>query len=162
MKLTNLLLKFYRSSDIYELIVKHMEGFNEGVKIWFGPFLMFFPRKPEDVKIILNSEDCQDKPLFFYRELFTYGLIAMNGDEYKAHRKAFNPLFSPKALRSYIPMLDDVMNKFLVDFDMNLKSETFDLSYDTMDYTFNGNLVTFFGIDVEKSIRADFLKRSRE
>lgn len=149
-------------ADFYSFMVNLMKGFDDGVKAWIGPFLFFIPQKPEDIQIILNSVDCQNKPLFLYRELFSYGLIAMNGEEYKVHRKAFSPLFTPKALRSFVPMLDDIMNKFLVDFDSNLKPEAFDMLYDSMDYTFNANLVTFLGVNMDKKERSTFLDRSRE
>lgn len=137
-----------------------MKDFDEGGKLWFGPFLTYVVRKPEDIQIILNSDDCQDKPLFFYRELFEYGLIVMNGDEYKVHRKATAPLYTLKSLRNFVPQFDGVMNKFLVDFDSNLKLETFDLVRDTMDFALNGNLVTFFGVHMEKKLRVEFLNQS--
>lgn len=134
----------------------------KGIKAWFGPILTFVPLKPEDIKIILNSEHCQDKPLFVYNQLFTYGMISMNGDEYKNHRKAILPLFYPKTLQSFLPILDGLMKKFLVDFELNLKPETFDLKHDSMDFMLNANLITSFGIHIEKETRKNFMKSSSQ
>lgn len=138
-----------------------MRPFDQGGKLWFGTFFFFVPRKPDDIQIILNSEYCQDKPSVFYRETFEFGLIAMNGEEYTTHRKAVNPLFTLKSLRSYVPLLDEVVNIFLVDFDSNLKPETFDVMHDSMDFAFNANLVTFFGAKIDKKLRSEFLQMNK-
>lgn len=129
----------------------------KGLKAWFGPILAFVPLRPEDIKIILNSEDCQDKPSILYNKLFTYGLISMNGSKYKTQRKAILPLFFPKALQHFLPKFDDLVNNFLVEFDSNLKEEAFDFKYEATDFVLNANLLSNFGVNVDKNARKNFL-----
>lgn len=138
-----------------------MDGYKEGCKLWIGPFLYFVTQKPEDVKIIINSEDCHDKPLLEYTQTFSYGLLSMNGDEYRTQRKAITPLFSPKALRSYIPRINIIADKFLVDFDSNLKSKTFDILDDMLKVSLVTSLQNFFDDQTDEKTCASFLKSSK-
>lgn len=158
-------LLFKEAKDFYLKLVEFTTEFKllKGVKVWFGPVLCYFPLEPEDIKIILNSEDCLDKPLFIYNEVFLYGLIAMNGNEYKIHRKAIRPLFTPQFLRSALPQIDSMMNKFLSEFDSRLKPEAFDLVHDSMELVFNTTMAVFFGIDdLDQKVRRQFVHDMEE
>jgi cytochrome P450 len=129
------------------------------MKAWLGPFLCVLCLNPEDARIILNSPDCQDKPRIFYSSLAEFGLLTINGEEYKAHRKATTPLFTPKSLRSFLPLFDKVANEFLVNFDKNLDEKAFDISCNTMDFALNSTLITFLGVErVDEAVRLNFLK----
>lgn len=107
------------------------------------------------MKIILNSEECFDKIDFIYQQLFTYGMLVMNGEEYKLQRKVVNPVFFPAALKSYLPIVNDKLNSFMTRFDTRLKpNEVFELSVLTGDFTMDTILSTMFGVDhVDEDIR---------
>jgi hypothetical protein len=57
------------------------------VKNWLGTWVWVFCIDPEDTKIILNSPDCLDKPRIIYSAVSDFGLISINGEEYKMHRR---------------------------------------------------------------------------
>jgi cytochrome P450 family 313 len=129
------------------------------IKAWFGPFLTVVCFNPEDIKIVLNSPDCLKKPRLIYSSLFDFGLISINGEEYKAHRKAVSPLFTPKSLKSFLPSVDKFADEFLVNFDRKLKGVSVDVSYDTLDFALNTSFRNFLNIDdVDEDVRTDFLK----
>jgi cytochrome P450 len=118
---------------------------------------------PEDIKIVFNSDNCIDKPSFVYNALTGYGLVAHNGDVYKTHRKAINPLFTPKALQNYIPEINRQVVKFLKNFDANLTDKIFDVSEETLLYTFQLSLKVFFGIeDMERKTCLNFIDNTEK
>jgi cytochrome P450 len=129
------------------------------VKNWYGPWLWIFCLDPEDTKIILNSPDCLNKPRIIYSSLFDFGLISINGEVHKAHRKAVTPLFNPKSLKSFISLIDEVANKFLGRFDAKLNGESFDISHHTMEFGLHSILRTFLLENtVDEETRTQFLK----
>jgi cytochrome P450 len=90
-----------------------------------------------------------------------YGLVALNGDEYKTHRKAINPLFTPKALRSFIPVMNQEAERFIRNFDLNLTTNAFDVSDETLLFTLNLSLKIFFGLEqFDRKACVDFIDNS--
>lgn len=133
------------------------------VKVWFGPFLMLVVRNPEDLKIILNADESHDKPLFFYKMFTRYGLIVLNGKESKVHRKAINPVFSSKNLRSYLPIIDEKVKIFLKRFESRLSAEDIDMHHAALDYSLETILAALFGNNqVEEKERSFFIKATEE
>jgi cytochrome P450 len=152
---------FHLPPDAYQTITEYLEPYKSEplVKAWFGPFLSVVCFNPEDIKIVLNSPDCLKKPRLIYSSLFDFGLISINGEEYKAHRKAVSPLFTPKSLKTFLPSLNKVAYEFLVNFDGKLKGSLIDVSHDTLDFALNTSFRNFMNIhDVDQDVRTDFLK----
>lgn len=70
---------------------------------WFGPVLMIGIDEPDDMQVILNAEQCLDKPYFYGHLQNETGLLGSRKDVWKVHRRALNPTFNPKVLASFIP-----------------------------------------------------------
>lgn len=140
---------------MYSTLVGFSKCYESSFRLWLGPILVLMVRDAADLKIILNSEECFDKIDFIYKQLFTYGLLVMGGDEYKLHRKQINPLFYPMALRSYLPIINGKLKNFMARFDSGLKpNEEFELSILTGDFTMDTILATMFGVDhVDEKVR---------
>jgi cytochrome P450 len=119
-----------------------------------------FCLNPEDTKIILNSPSCLKKPRIIYNSFFESGLVFINGEEYKAHRKAITPLFSPKSLKSFVPYIDEIANEFLESFDGKLTGDIRDISHDTMDFALHTTLRIFLNdSSVNLATRTDLLNQ---
>lgn len=119
---------------------------------------MFVPQNPEDIKIILNSDECYDKPVMFYEKIVKHGLMSLNGEAHKHQRKALNPAFFPGVLKSFLPVLSSKVDKFLKSFDESLSSEPFDLFHHTMEFTLESTLATLFGNEgMNKEERSEFV-----
>lgn len=124
-----------------------------------GPFLLLVVKDPEDIKIVFNSDECFDKPLSFYNLYIGYSLFVFRADVYKIHRRAINPLFYPTALRSYLPIINAKMTKFLENFDLKLSSEKVDICHQAMDFTLESSLATLFGNEtVDEKARLKFIE----
>lgn len=70
---------------------------------WFGPVLLICIDEPEDMQIILNAEQCLDKPYMYGHLQNKTGLLGSRKEVWKVHRRALNPTFNPKVLASFIP-----------------------------------------------------------
>jgi cytochrome P450 len=128
-------------------------------KVWFGPYIGVFCHNPQDAKIIFNSPDFLSKPRLFYRGFADFALLSINGEAYKALRKAITPLLTPKSLKSFLPLIDEKANEFLVSFNQNLSSDTFDVSRDTLYFAMIATAMTFLRVDgIDKAVCEKFLE----
>jgi cytochrome P450 family 4 len=109
-------------------------------------------KKPEEIKIVLNSEETFDKPEHGLNMFFKYGLLTEGGEKYKTQRKAVTPFFLPSNLKRFYPIINDKFTAFLNDFDKDLKAEEFDITHTIMNFTLDTILLTMFN-------RSDFSKR---
>jgi cytochrome P450 len=124
-------------------MMKLFQKFPSNYKYWIGPFLCFSVREPEDVQIILNSENAMKKPSFL--EMYTkHSLLVLNGDKYKLHRKTVVPVFKTSSLRSYLPTINERIDNFLERFDSKLKTEAFDMSIYAKEFTVDATLCSIF------------------
>lgn len=49
-------------------------------KVWFGPILGLVVTHPDDLEVVFNSRDCQDKPYLYKFFKADNGLFTANGD----------------------------------------------------------------------------------
>jgi len=76
-------------------------------KLWFGTFLFVGIVKPEDVKLVLNSKDCLNKPRFLKFMPFPKGSLVSDVEYWHSHRKILNPYFGARSLQNSIPIFND-------------------------------------------------------
>jgi cytochrome P450 len=80
-------------------------------QIWLGPKLFVVTDNPEDAKILLNSPNSSSKAdvYRFMESTFNVGvggLISLNGDIWKHHRKLLNGCFKPDILKTYVSIFN--------------------------------------------------------
>lgn len=97
--------QFYGKTDV-ELataLLDISQRYTSPVKFWLGPLLMVVVDRPEDLKIVLNSQHCLDKvdPYRFFR--VDLGLFAAPKELWKRHRKVLMPAFGPKVVDGFLP-----------------------------------------------------------
>lgn len=143
------MIPLFRFSDFYSTLISFTKPFTSSFKIWAGPVLFLVVRDPDDIKIVLNSEETFDKIALFYKQYLSYCLFSMNGgDKYKRHKKVVSPLFHPASLQRCLPIINMQMRKFLKRFDANLHpGKAIECSHYAMDFILDTLLSTMFGID---------------
>lgn len=138
---------FFPKIDFYSTLVSITQKFETTFKVWLGPLLFLMVRDADDLKTILSSEECFDKMGIIYKRYFSYGLFVLEGDEYKSHRKAINPLFTPAALKSYLPTVNKKVEDFIFRFDRSFDpKEEIEFARLATDFSFDSSLEIFFGI----------------
>jgi cytochrome P450 len=87
-----------------------------------------------------------------------FALLTINGDAYKLLRKTIAPLFTPKSLKSYVPIINKVANEFLEDFNVESTAGFFDISLFTLDFVLNSSLRSFFNMKVDDATRCSLIE----
>lgn len=76
-------------------------------KGWLGPILVVTIADPNDLKTVLTSEDCLDKP-YVYRFLNSNNsLLSASKEQWKHDRRQLNPTLNKKMIHSYVPIFNE-------------------------------------------------------
>ncbi|XP_070505847.1 probable cytochrome P450 313a4 [Chironomus tepperi] len=108
------------NADNKTIFVMLREAFANNVvctKSWFGTFLFVGIVKPEDVKLVLNSKDCLDKPRFLKFPNIPKGSLFGDVEYWHSHRKLLNPYFGARSLQSVIPIFNQKVKVLMKNFD---------------------------------------------
>ena len=100
--------------DIYETIAGWTKIYKSDFTYWLGSYMVLHIFDPKDIKTVLNSQSCNDKPEIFYHSYFKHGLFLENGEKHRLQRKTVNPAFNPTALRFYNPIVEMQLRKVQV------------------------------------------------
>lgn len=101
------------SKDELFLRYASAKDFNGLTKNSLGPILAVNINLPEDVKIILSTKSCFEKPDFRSFLRITDGTMLARFDTWDVHRKIMNPFFNTIAIRSLIPIFNDKSKKLI-------------------------------------------------
>lgn len=105
-------------------------------------------RDPEDLKIVLSSEETYEKTLFssFF---FRYGMLSDGGEVYKHQRKVLTPLFSSARLRFINPIINRTMTDFMTFFEKRRdSSKEVDFKHIGTYFGTTSSLYTVFNINI--------------
>ena len=106
----------FLTADSKELFEMSYGSFNdtEGtVKTWLGHVLMVIIGNPEDVKIVMKSKDCIDKPKFMKFFRAPDGVLFGDYEPWHAHRKILNPYFNVQGVKAFIPIFNEKSKKLM-------------------------------------------------
>jgi cytochrome P450 len=136
-----------------------VNSFESTFKVYAGPILVVVVREPDEIKTLLNSEFCFEKPFMLYSAFFSYGLLTSGGEVNKLHRKTVYPLFSPTNLQNLLPLLNKKVASFLNKFDHHLSLNEIDISKHALDFAFDSMMATLFGVkNLSEEVKAEFLR----
>lgn len=139
--------------------MKIVKSFESTFKVYAGPILVVVVREPDEIKVLLNSEHCFEKPFMLYSSFFTYGLLTTGGDVNKLHRKTVSPLFTPTNLQHLLPLLNKKVTSFLNKFDHHLSTNEIDISEHALEFAFDSMMATLFGVNnLSDDVKEEFLK----
>jgi cytochrome P450 len=83
-----------------------------------------------------------EKPSIFYDVMgLSLGLLGLDSDAWRIHRKIINPTFNPKVLKSFIPIFIKKADVMIASISKKVDGEEFDLFAETMQCTMR----TIFG-----------------
>ncbi|XP_070505832.1 probable cytochrome P450 313a4 [Chironomus tepperi] len=102
------------SKKIFHIAHEAFNGNEVCTRAWIGPSLFIGVVKPEDVKKVLNSKDCIDKPFVIKFANILKGSLFGDLNYWHSHRKLLNPYFGAKSLLNIIPIFNEKV-KILMD-----------------------------------------------
>lgn len=143
-------------ADIYTFLEKIERSKRVSSFFWFGPMFWFVAKKPEEIKIILNSDETFDKTDHGLSVIVEHGMLTDGGEKYKLERKSISPFFSTSNLRRFFPIINKKMSEFIKRFDSDLPSSEFNITSHVMDFAMDTIFSTMFNIDhvpIEKRLQ---------
>lgn len=120
-------------------------------KFYLGPFLVINLDKPDDIKTVLTSSSCLDRPYFYQFLPNTTGLFTIKcnlmtdlylhsylkkiffsirlkaGKVWKPIRKIMNTTFNPKIIQSFVPIFNEKTKMLLQNLDKEVGQSPFDV-----------------------------------
>ncbi|KAG5670858.1 hypothetical protein PVAND_001092 [Polypedilum vanderplanki] len=92
----------------FKMIYESFDGIDGLAKTWLGPMLFVIISSPEDVKIVMNSRDCFDKPYFVrWPGSIPKGSLFGSLDYWHKHRKILDPYFGQQKLKKFATLFDE-------------------------------------------------------
>lgn len=96
------------NNDLIEIIFKmYNEVKSTPFQVWFGPILVIGISEPKDIQVILNNDNCLNKPYFYHQFNCNTSIIATEKKIWKPHRRALNSAFNVKILQSNLTFLNE-------------------------------------------------------
>ncbi|KAK3926939.1 Cytochrome P450 4C1, partial [Frankliniella fusca] len=93
--------------ELYDKLVALRAELGPTVKLWLGPVLVVIVSRPTDLELVFKDPRLQNKPWIMYASSMEpclgAGLITMNGDDYRRHRRIISPSFAQNVLHSFAP-----------------------------------------------------------
>lgn len=107
-------------------------------KIWLLKNFTIMTKDADIINKVFNSPYTIDKPELFYDAfLVKRGLIAINGDDQKVHRKIFTKSFTTKALRKLPKIFDEKSKRIVQLLEKNVNCGEFEFSDYAGAYSFD-------------------------
>lgn len=132
--------------DIYNTMVSLLNSCPESFTMWAGPILIYVVKHPDDLEIVLKSQNCFEKHQLYENISLPRGLFTTGGDMYKLHRKLITPAFSVKSMRSFMPNINQESKGFVEKMRRDSISKEFDISHCIAEFNLRNLLVTLFGM----------------
>lgn len=92
------------AAEVTELLSNLCAQFEGVGRLWFGPALVVVLKRSDDIKAILSSTTCVDKPYFYKFFDCTKGLFSASADVWHVHRNILNSSLNLDILKSFVPV----------------------------------------------------------
>ncbi|XP_055297855.1 cytochrome P450 4C1-like [Sitodiplosis mosellana] len=137
-------------TQIFRGIIQSIEKNDTPFKEYIGPGLTITLDKPDDIKAVLMSPHCLDKPYYygFYpcpRGIFT----EQSGALWKPSRKLLNPMFNLKTLQSFIPIFNQKTRRLVKELEEMVGKPAFDIGPSMNTCTLDAICSTVMGLDID-------------
>ncbi|KAJ1528017.1 hypothetical protein ONE63_007941 [Megalurothrips usitatus] len=121
--------------NVFDLILRLWGSRTQITRMSLLGHLILIASDPDDIEKVVKGKDTQDKSRMMYQfieYISKYNLVTLNGNEWKAHRKAMTPAFHNELLNKYQEVFDLQAKSFVArvrpgeaeDLMVNLKTST--------------------------------------
>jgi cytochrome P450 len=133
------------------------------VKFWLGPTnLVVIIDSPEDMKLILNSENCLDKASFYNFVNAGKALIAAKKEVWKVHSKILLRAFNKNLLESSAQVIYEESKELVRKLSEKTNGEEFDVFESVADSALEMIFKIFLDLKWTKKMREQYIKESHK
>lgn len=134
-------LKVFGAKKMFDFIINITKVEGSPVKLWYWiSKVVVVLDTPDDIKIVLNSENCIDKAPYYKYLNLGKGLFVSQQDLWKKNRKILSRAIHSKMLETSIPIISEKSRKLVNIFNEKVEGEEFDI----MDNVIDSILETMF------------------
>ncbi|XP_049764614.1 cytochrome P450 4C1-like [Schistocerca cancellata] len=144
-------LSFYRLPVLWGRLAELHSRYGDIFRLYVGPKLVIVLTQPEDVKrLLLGSKPRQREPYVAHvlRTFMGDGLLTINGETWKRHRKNLEPGFHTEELEKFMEKFNDA-GRFLCEQLEENKGAEVELYHPLIHTTFRAVAATIFGTDLD-------------
>jgi cytochrome P450 len=114
--------------NVVQNFAKVLQNDSKLTKTWFLGYFIVLTKNPDLINKFLNSPQTYDKVDDLNKKAFLqYGLINLNGEKHKRHRKIFNKAFETKSLQLLPDIFDAKSKLILSEIEKNVDRGEFDV-----------------------------------
>ncbi|XP_055299855.1 cytochrome P450 4g1-like [Sitodiplosis mosellana] len=116
------------TASLFKEITEVTKTHGTPLKGYMGPALVISLDRPDDIKTVLMSPNCLDKPYLYQFYPRPCGILnARSGTFWKPIRKLMNPSFNLKILQSFVPIFNEKAQYMLDKLDKQAGNANFDI-----------------------------------
>ena len=157
---------FHFATNPISLMKKTQKKYGDFVQMWMGPLRFFFVFHPQYMQHILqtNQKNYLHSRLIFDKLIpltGAQGLVQLEGEKWKKHRKITNVSFKPQPLESFVPLIVEITRKSINVLENKKKFEMCDEMTELVLKTAMRMLFSLEAEDQVAKITAAFLQANR-
>lgn len=127
-------LKVFGAKKMFDFIINITKVEGSPVKLWYGmSSVVVVIDTPDDIKTVLNSDNCLDKAPYYKYLNLGKGLFVSQQDLWRKNRKILSRAIHQKMLETSIPIISEKSRKLVKNFNNKLEGEEFDIMENIID-----------------------------
>lgn len=150
-------LKVFGAKKMFDYIMNITEVHGSPVKLWYGlANVAVVIDTPEDIKRVLNSENCLDKAPFYDYLNLGQGLFVSKKELWEKNRKILSRAFNNKMLEISVPVICEKSEKLVKTLSGKDDGEEFDMMESVIDCTLETIFETILDMKTDKALRDQY------
>lgn len=156
-------LKVAGLDAMFNYLMNLSDVYGSPVKFWYGPAsLVVMIDMPEDIKAVLNSENCLDKAPFYNFLNSGKALIVAKKEMWKVHYKILSRAFNKNLLESSFPVINEESKKIVKALSGKIGSGEIDVLHTIVEGVLEMIFKNFLDLQWDDDIRAQYIENSKK
>ncbi|XP_055605411.1 probable cytochrome P450 313b1 [Uranotaenia lowii] len=133
----------------FSILNNMTKDYQSPFRAWLGPEFVIFVDNPEDMQVVLNSQNCLEKADLYRFVGCERGLFSSPVNIWKVHRKLLSPCFSPSILASFVNIFNNKCAVLTQRIEKHLGNGAFDIYADISRCTLDMICATTLGTNMD-------------
>lgn len=156
-------LKVAGLDAMFNYLMNLSDVYGSPVKFWYGPAsLVVMIDTPEDIKVVLNSENCLDKAPFYNFLNTGKALIVAKTEIWKVHSRILSRAFNKNLLESSLPIINEESKKIVKALNEKVGSGEFDVLNKIVEGVLEMIFKNFLDLQWSDEMRTEYIEDSKK
>lgn len=161
--LVGVALKVVGFEAMFNYLMNLTDIYGSPAKFWYGPAsLVVMIDMPEDIKLVLNSENCLNKAPFYNFLNTGKALIAAEKEMWKIHIKILSRAFNKNLLESSIPVINEESKNLVKSLSDKTDGDEFDILQSIVPHILKMIFKNFLDMEWNEQITNEYIENSKK